>query len=240
MILLILCSPLRKNMFQSCLLSIVLTVMLSSKDKCFYYCAKGARGQKTHQSNWELIRTRRHLLHTSHQHCETSFTLSLVEKCVALFGNSGTAEPLLWGMWPNIYHLEAASVLGAAGDPWVLCNPHGCALGPFKLLWRDELSPRRLLHPPRWSYSALGIILQGLVIGTLPGMKWHSPEFGAQPCIMNGGRESGTDWGVISVPPQPPRGEDFECSQCFLLQFTCQGDSVADVWNTLVALKFEC
>lgn len=90
------------------------------------------------------------------------------------------------------------------------------------------------------NYSAvLGIILQGLVMSILPGMKSHTPEPGYTTMYNEWG--GGADWGVISVPPRPPqpptwlRGvsrlrQDFECSQCFervfLLLFTCRGDEI--------------
>lgn len=128
---------------------------------------------------------------------KTSFTLSLLEKFVALFGNLISTICRLHLSWVQLETPGSCAIL------------RGVHLGPSHYFGEASSTPDgcRARRDEVLNYSAvLGIILQGLVMSILPGMKSHTPEPGYTSMYNEwGGGERGTDWGVISVPPRPPQ-----------------------------------
>lgn len=149
---------------------------------------------------------------------------------MALFGNGATAEPLLWGIRPNIYHLSWVQ-LETPGSCAIL---RGVRLVPSHYFGEASSTPDgcRARRDEVLSYSAvLGIILQGLVMSILPGMKWHTPEPGYTTMYNEWrGRERNglgshlspsTSTSAACLAPRVSRlRQDFECSPCFKRVFS--------------------
>lgn len=208
------------------------------------YCTKGAKGgKKIHQSNRKSNPTWR----------DTCFTLVISIAKLSLhcpwlksFWLCWETAPLLsccseeYGLMFTICRLHLSWVqLETPGSCAILM---GVRLVPLNYCGETSSTPDGCCT--RWSYSALGIILQGLVMSTLPGMKWHTPEFGYTTMYY---KWRGRRWNWLGSHLSPytstsaAERRGFWMQPMFwvrlLLQFTCQGDFVACVWKYIHSSK---